>query len=86
MRIKIVEAMAAGKAVITTTLGTEGIATENGKNIFVADDASRFIECMEMIATNRSLYDNISSNARRFVIENYNNDVIAQRLSHFYSS
>ena len=86
MRIKIVEAMAAGKAVITTTLGTEGIATENGKNIFVADNASRFIECMEMIAANRSLYDNISSNARRFVIENYNNDVIAQRLSHFYSS
>ncbi|MBO4613904.1 MAG: glycosyltransferase family 4 protein [Bacteroidales bacterium] len=85
MRVKVVEAMAAGRAVITTTIGTEGIATENGKNILIADEASKFIECMEKIAGNRALFDDISANARRFIRENYDNDMIAQGLRDFYS-
>lgn len=85
MRVKVVEAMAAGKAVITTSVGTEGIATEDGRNILVADDASKFIECMEKIAGNRALFDDISANARRFIRENYDNDMIAQGLRDFYS-
>lgn len=85
MRVKVVEAMAAGKAVITTSVGTEGIATEDGRNILVADDASKFIECMEKVAGNRALYDDISANARRFIRENYDNDMIAQGLRDFYS-
>ena len=86
MRIKIVEAMAAGKAVITTTLGTEGIATENGKNIFVTDDASDFLACMEKIAGDKALYDEISANARKFVVENFDNNIIASRLLDFYKT
>ncbi len=85
MRVKVVEAMAAGKAVITTSVGTEGIATENGRNILIADDVSKFIECMEKIAGNRASYDDISANARRFIRENYDNDMIAQGLRDFYS-
>jgi len=84
MRVKVVEAMAAGKAVITTTIGTEGIATENGKNILIADEASKFIECMEMLADNRVFYGEISANARRFVRENYDNAVIARKLLDLY--
>ena len=86
MRIKIVEAMSAGKVVITTTLGTEGIATKNGKNIFVADNAEDFIACMEKIASDKCLYDEISVNARKFVVENYDNNIIASRLLDFYKA
>ena len=86
MRIKIVEAMAAGKAVITTTLGTEGIATENGKNIFVADSVSDFHACMEKIAGDKAIYDEISANARKFVVENFDNNIIASRLLDFYKT
>jgi Glycosyltransferase len=85
MRVKVVEAMAAGRAVITTTIGTEGIATENGRNILIADEASKFIECMEKLADNRTLCDEISAEARRFVHENYDNDEIARNLVGFYS-
>lgn len=86
MRIKIVEAMSAGKVVITTTLGTEGIATENGKNIFGSDSAEDFIASMEKIASDKCLYDEISANARKFVVENYDNNVIASRLLDFYKA
>ena len=78
--------MSAGKAVITTTLGTEGIATENGKNIFVADSAEDFVACMEKLALDKCLYDEISANARNFVVENYDNNIIASRLLDFYKT
>ena len=86
MRIKIVEAMSAGKVVITTTLGTEGIATENGKNIFVADSPEDFIACMEKLASDKCLCGEVSANARKFVAENYDNNIIASRLLDFYKS
>lgn len=86
MRIKIVEAMSAGKVVITTSLGTEGIATENGKNIFVADSSEGFIACMEKLASDKCLCGEISANARKFVTENYDNNIIASRLLDFYKS
>lgn len=84
MRVKVVEAMAAGKVVITTTIGTEGIATENGKNILIADDATKFLQCMEMVASDRSIHERISNAARKFVNENYNNNIIASGLLNFY--
>src|SRR6218665_1328589 len=36
MRVKIIEGMALGKIIVTTTLGAEGIAAENNKNIIIA--------------------------------------------------
>jgi len=84
MRIKIVEAMAAGKVVITTSVGTEGIATENGKNIFIADSAADFLACMEKLASDKSLSYEVSAKAREFVKQNYDNNLIATRLLDFY--
>ena len=84
MRVKIVEAMAAGKVVITTSVGTEGIATENGRNIFIADSATDFITCMEKLASDKVLCDDVSAKARDFIKDNYDNDLIATRLLYFY--
>ena len=84
MRIKNVEAMAAGKVVITTSVGTEGIATENGKNIFIADSAADFLACMEKLASDKNLCYEISAKAREFVKQNYDNNLIATRLLDFY--
>lgn len=84
MRVKIVEAMAAGKVVITTSVGTEGIATENRRNIFIADSPADFLACVEMLASDRNLYNEISAKAREFIKNNYDNNVIATRLLDFY--
>lgn len=84
MRIKIVEAMSAGKVVITTSVGTEGIATENGRNIFIADSVADFLACMEKVASDKVLCDEVSAKAREFVNDNYDNNLIATRLLDFY--
>ena len=41
-RIKIFEAMATGKAVVSTTIGAEGLPVTNDKNIVLADTAEEF--------------------------------------------
>ena len=41
-RLKIYEAMAAGRAVVSTTVGAEGLDVQHGRDILLADDASSF--------------------------------------------
>ncbi|MDQ3134222.1 MAG: glycosyltransferase, partial [Acidobacteriota bacterium] len=41
-RLKIFEAMAAGKAVVSTTVGAEGLDVRHAHNIWLADDAENF--------------------------------------------
>jgi len=45
-RLKIYEAMAAGKAVVSTTIGAEGLDVKHGTDIWLADDASAFASAM----------------------------------------
>jgi glycosyltransferase involved in cell wall biosynthesis len=49
-RLKIFEAMATGKAIVSTTLGAEGLPVENGTDIVLADDAETFArETVELL-------------------------------------
>lgn len=43
-RLKILEAWASGKAVLSTSLGAEGLPAVDGENIAIADTAARFAE------------------------------------------
>jgi polysaccharide biosynthesis protein PslH len=51
-RLKIFEAMAAGTAVVSTTIGAEGLPVTHGETIRIADSAETFAaECLELLAT-----------------------------------
>ena len=43
-RLKIPEAMAMGKAIVSTTIGAEGLDVHSGSDILIADDAARFAQ------------------------------------------
>jgi polysaccharide biosynthesis protein PslH len=45
-RLKIFEAMATGRAVISTTIGAEGLAVENGRDLILADHAREFAQAI----------------------------------------
>jgi glycosyltransferase involved in cell wall biosynthesis len=45
-RLKIYEAMAAGKAVVSTTVGAEGLDVHHGRDIMLADDARSFAQAV----------------------------------------
>lgn len=54
-RLKIYEAMAAEKAVVSTTVGAEGLDVHHGRDIILADDARAFSQAVVMFLRDREL-------------------------------
>ena len=86
MRIKIIEGMALGKAIVTTTIGTEGIATTHGSNILMADDPEEFARGVCTLIEDRNYCEKIGENARNFVTVHYDNFAITNSLAEFYQN
>lgn len=84
IRIKIIEAMALGKVVITTSVGAEGLAVENGKHLFVADTPEEFVSVVGKCIATPDLCSIIGENARDFISVYHNNDVISNQIIQFY--
>lgn len=85
MRIKIIEALALGKTVISTTVGAEGIGAKAGKEILLADDAKAFYQQLDKCLNDRLYCEKIGNQAFDFAHCQFNNIQIAQRLIEFYS-
>jgi glycosyltransferase involved in cell wall biosynthesis len=84
MRVKIVEGMALGKTVVTTSIGAEGIQVTDGHNILIADHSEDFVRAIEMLIENRQESERIGINAKQFIRENYDNMAITTDLADFY--
>ena len=84
MRIKIIEGMALGKTIISTSIGAEGINITNNENILIADNPNDFVCMIDKILNNKALFDNIGKNAINFVKNNYDNLALTLLLVDFY--
>ena len=83
IRIKVVEGLALGKAIVATTKAIEGIPV-TPKELIVADNAESFIKNVELLIGDENKRKLVGINARKFVKENFDNDVITQNLINFY--
>jgi polysaccharide biosynthesis protein PslH len=79
-RIKILEAMAMGKAIVSTTLGAEGLEIEHGKHLLLADSPASFAEAVLTLMRNRTERRALGHEARRLVEGRYSWDIQAARL------
>jgi len=70
-RFKILEAGACGIPVVSTTLGAEGLAVTDQKDILIADRPEAFADCIISLVTDRDLALKLASNLRSLVHENY---------------
>jgi len=86
MRIKIIEGMALGKPIVTTPIGAEGIPATHRENICIADNEYSFVNEIERLITDKNLCAKISQKAISFIRENYDNIVLAKKLSEFYKT
>ncbi len=84
IRIKIIESMVMGKAVIATTIGAEGINYTRGKDIMIADTPEAFREAVKYLYENPEHRIKIGNNARRLILEEHNNPALVERLGNFY--
>jgi glycosyltransferase involved in cell wall biosynthesis len=71
VKIKVLESMANGIPVITTSVGSEGIYAENYKEIIITDDANNFADSINAIKNDNKLREQIRVNAKDFIRKNY---------------
>ena len=84
IRVKIIEAMSAGKVVVTTTIGAAGIGCTDGKDVLIADTPEQFVEQLLRCVDNTEFCQQIGRNAVRLITEQYGNEQLTQRLLEFY--
>jgi len=83
MRVKIIEGMMLGKAIISTSIGAEGLAVIPGEDILIADDAQGFITHIRNLLNDNNLLISIASKAKVNTAKNYSNTHIAKNLETF---
>ncbi len=86
MRVKIIEAMGMGKAVITTKIGAEGINYTNGTDILIAETADEMATSLRGLIANPDEIIRLGKNARQLIEKEYNNVKITDTLIQFYNS
>ena len=80
IRIKILEAMAMGKTIISTSIGASGIHYEDKKNILIADTAVQFVDQIIWHLENPLESKKIGENARLNIRAHYDAEKIAEQL------
>lgn len=85
-RLKILEAMAAGVPVISTTLGAEGLAVSPGQDILIADGEESWIKALASIsgAGSEQRWGAIASAGRSLVESRYDWEVLGESLYETY--
>lgn len=83
-RLKILEAMAMGKAVVSTSIGAEGIMYTANENISIADTPGDFAQKVVETINNPVLIKTLGNSGRGLVLEQYDWDVVGRQLRHFY--
>lgn len=84
IRVKIIEAMAAGKAVVTTTVGAQGIEYTEGENLLVADTPEQFAAQIKRLVEDQDYCHSVGEAAARLVAEHYDVNRLTSQLLQFY--
>lgn len=85
LRIKIIEGLSFGKAIVSTTVGAEGIPVSS-EQLTLADDPKDFANAVNELLMNTSLKLELEKKAKKFAEEHLNNKAITANLVTFYRS
>jgi glycosyltransferase involved in cell wall biosynthesis len=79
-RIKIFEAMAMGKAVVSTSLGAEGLPVTSGQDLLIADQPEQFAAAVLVLLERPQERRRLAVLARKLVEENYSAETVARQF------
>lgn len=83
-RLKILDAMAMGKAVVSTRVGAEGLEVKDEESILLADDPDGFADATLRVLESESLRNSLGGEGRKVVEQNYSWDILGERLRQAY--
>ena len=85
IRVKIIEAMSVGKAVVTTTVGARGIDYIDGENLLIANTPAEFATQIKRLLTDSDYCHRVGEAAVRLVAEHYDVGHLTEQLIQFYN-
>ena len=85
-RLKIFEAMAMGKAIVSTSIGAEGLPVAPGENILLADTAEDFARQVVALLRSQARREDLGRLARQLVERNYSWNSVGSDLSETLTS
>jgi glycosyltransferase involved in cell wall biosynthesis len=85
-RLKVLEAMAMQKPVVTTTVGCEGVQVRHNESVLIANDPSSFAASVAELLNNRTLAARLQANGYEIVRSHYTWEVVGDRLGDAYRS
>lgn len=85
VKIKVIEGLFAGKPVVTTSVGSEGISCKDGEDIELADDAATFAAKLIDLLQNPAKARAIGESGKKTARENHELGRVTQKLCDFYS-
>lgn len=80
LRVKIIEAMAAGIPVLSTALGLEGISAKHGQEVYIADDTASWIHSLRQILDGDMDIQSVSHHARQFAELHFDAQIIGREV------
>ncbi len=82
--VKILDAMAAGTPVVTTSYGNEGIGAVPGRDLLVADDGDSFAASVVRVLADPEFAAELAANGRAFVRKNFSLDGVLKKRETVY--
>ncbi|MDP2654703.1 MAG: glycosyltransferase [Candidatus Omnitrophota bacterium] len=83
-RLKILEAMSMQKAVVSTTIGAEGIEYQDGVHLSVADSPEAFRDNILALLADGKLRKFLGEQGRRLVVGKYDWNIVGEKLTKIY--
>ena len=84
IRLKILEAMSAGKVVLCTTIGAQGIDYIDGRHLHIANTAEEFASRINQVLHHPDQTKKLKQEARLLIENQYSNKSVVSRLLEFY--
>jgi glycosyltransferase involved in cell wall biosynthesis len=83
-KLKVLDSLAMGKAVVSTSIGIEGIDVSPGKNIIVADSPKEFADSVIYLLENANVRKDIGRMGRKLIEEKYDWTMIGKKQRELY--
>jgi polysaccharide biosynthesis protein PslH len=83
-RLKVLEGLAMGKAMVSTAVGCEGVAVRDGEHLMIADDAPAFASRISEVFEKPGLRDALGQAGRRLIETRYSWKLAGARLEALY--
>lgn len=85
MRVKIIEGLAEGKCIISTTIGAEGVAYTDKENIVIADTPTQWVDAICFYLENEEARKNIEQKAAQLAHQVYENTIVTKGYVDLYN-